>query len=103
MSKETKSFNPSVRIWHGRPINEYEDYTPPGWMWILAFALRGVEWAIEEADKPEFRARIKEYYHNEAIESKEAIITEYEQKLEKFYKELDELKMDKHEEVTLRE
>jgi len=22
-------------------------YAPPGWMWILAFALRGVPWALE--------------------------------------------------------
>ncbi len=92
MSKETKSFNPSVRIWHGYPINEYEVYTPPGWMWVLALALRGVEWAREDADKPEFRATINEYYRKEAIERKEVLITEYEQKLENFYKELDELK-----------
>lgn len=93
MNEATKSFNPSVRIWHGYPINEYKDYTPPGWMWVLALALRGVEWAMEEADTPKFRAIINEYYHNEAIKRKETIITEYEEKLEKFYKELDELKM----------
>lgn len=48
-------FAPRVRI--ESPYGSY-DYTPEGWMWVLAFALRGVEWAIQEASKPEFRERI---------------------------------------------
>ena len=35
-----------------------EEVTPEGWMWILAFAIRGCPWAVEEASKPGFRERI---------------------------------------------
>ena len=31
---------------------------PPGWMYVIALALAGVKWAIEEADKPEFREKV---------------------------------------------
>ena len=24
--------------------------TPPGWMWVLGFAIRGVPWAVEEIE-----------------------------------------------------
>jgi hypothetical protein len=43
----------------------------PGFMFVLAFALRGIRWAIEEADKPEFREQVKEWIrnqHNKKIE-----------------------------------
>jgi hypothetical protein len=49
-----EKIQPSVLLPNGQTV------TPPGWMWVLAFALRGVPWAIEEADKPEFRAIVKE-------------------------------------------
>lgn len=27
---------------------------PPGWMWVLAFALRGVPWAMAQVETPAF-------------------------------------------------
>lgn len=41
-------FAPTVMV-DGRAV------TPAGWMWVLGFALAGCEWAVVEADKPEFR------------------------------------------------
>lgn len=52
MSK-VETFAPKVRMSAGY------DYTPAGWEWIMAFAVAGCEWAIKEADKPEFRKMIK--------------------------------------------
>lgn len=32
---------------------------PPGWMYVLGFALRGCEWAVKEADTPAFREMVR--------------------------------------------
>lgn len=32
-----------------------QTYQPPGWMWVLAFALRGVPWAVTMATSPDFQ------------------------------------------------
>jgi hypothetical protein len=29
-------------------------------MWVMGFALAGVEWAVKEADTPEFKQRMRE-------------------------------------------
>lgn len=42
-------------------------YAPEGWMWVLAFALRGCEWAVEEASTPEFRERVRAFLKDRAI------------------------------------
>lgn len=41
------------------------EYTPPGRLWILAFAFRGCQWAIDEVEKdPSFRDKlIMDLYH----------------------------------------
>lgn len=36
--------------------------TPPGWMWVLSFALAGCDWAIKECETEEFRERVREWY-----------------------------------------
>jgi hypothetical protein len=44
--------------------------TPPGWMWVLAFALNGCKWAIETADTDEFRSTVRDWLriqHNARI------------------------------------
>lgn len=46
-SKPTK-ISPTVLV-HDGYGNEYT-VNPPGWMWVLAFALRGVPWALEEIE-----------------------------------------------------
>jgi hypothetical protein len=38
-----------------------QTYYPPGWMYILAYAINGFEWAIKECEKPEFKAQVKAY------------------------------------------
>ena len=53
-----ETFSPSVVI-DGRTIH------PPGWMYILAMALRGVPWAVDEALKPEFDQTVKEWLRNQ--------------------------------------
>ena len=36
---------------------------PEGWMWVLAFALRGVPWAVEKASEPgyDLRRKMRDY------------------------------------------
>jgi len=38
----------------------------PGWMWVLAFALRGVPWAMEEVSGPEFGAVVRAWVEEDA-------------------------------------
>jgi hypothetical protein len=47
-------FAPSVLI-DGR------SFQPPGWMWIWAYAMAEVPWAMKEAMTPEFRAQVNEW------------------------------------------
>lgn len=49
---EVKTFAPTVVV-------DGQTVTPRGWMWVLAFALGGCDWAIAEADTPEFKARMR--------------------------------------------
>jgi hypothetical protein len=38
-------------------------YTPPAWMWVLAFAIRGVPWAVEMVESGVFdRAMLEGAY-----------------------------------------
>lgn len=46
-SKKT-TISPSVLV-RDEYGNEHT-VTPPGWMYVLAFALRGVPWAVEEIE-----------------------------------------------------
>jgi len=48
VEEDTKHFAPGIRTEGG------ETWHPPGWMWTLAFAMKGCEWAVEECKKPEF-------------------------------------------------
>ena len=45
----------TVETFAPRVMVDGQAVTPEGWMWVLAFAIRGCDWAIEEASKPEFR------------------------------------------------
>jgi hypothetical protein len=55
----TTSFPSSVLMPDGRTV------TPPGWMWMFAFAIRGVKWAEEACAKPEFEALVKEWLRDQ--------------------------------------
>lgn len=53
------SFNPGV--WVTDEFGNRSYYECPGWMYVLAFAVRGIEWAIKETETEQFKARIAEY------------------------------------------
>ena len=53
MIDEKMSFAPGVILSDGT------DYEPEGWMWVLAFAVRGFEWAIQESGKPWFERQVE--------------------------------------------
>jgi hypothetical protein len=57
-----ESFAPSILIGN-------ITYIPPGWMWVLAFAKVGCEWAIEECESKNFKEQIKEYKNQQIKES----------------------------------
>lgn len=60
-------------------------YTPKGWEWVLAFAIRGCEWAIKEANTLEFRRKIlqslKEDKEKEKAEAHQEVENKYNQTL----------------------
>lgn len=49
-------------------------YTPEGWQWIIGFAFAGCEWAIKEADKPEFREMVKKSLRERKIEGLQRVV-----------------------------
>lgn len=55
MTTATTTIRPGVAI-------DGQTVYPPGWAWVLAFALRGVPWAVAEALKPEFDATVKAHF-----------------------------------------
>ena len=76
-----ETFHPAVII-DGQTVH------PEGWMYILAFAIAGIPWAIEEASKPEFLETCKDYERRKAeywcekgIEAAEKRIAELKAKL----------------------
>jgi len=42
----------------GVVLHSGERYYPEGWMWILAFAIKGCEWAVKIAEQEEFRQKV---------------------------------------------
>jgi hypothetical protein len=42
-----------------------------GWMWILSFAIKGCQWAINEATKPEFEVKVRKWFFDKQIEALE--------------------------------
>ena len=79
--QRTEKFAPSIFV-DGRTV------TPDGWMWIVGFALAGCDWAIKEANDPEFRNRIAEYMRERKRTQGEQEIFELEQKIERIRKSL---------------
>lgn len=43
-------------------------YNPPGWMYVIGFALGGCEWALKEVDTKEFKNLVKQYQEQEDAE-----------------------------------
>jgi len=71
----SESFAPSVKIPGVGTV------TPPGWMWVLSFAIGGCEWAIKEAGTEEFRNRAREWYREQEMTRMESYVIHLEEKL----------------------
>lgn len=82
----TESFAPSV------VVPGLGTVTPPGWMWVLGFALGGCEWAIKEAGTEEFREIAREWYRQQNIANQEEFVGRLEKQLARARAELEELK-----------
>ncbi len=53
-----EKFAPTITMPGGNVVQ------PPGWAWVLGFAIGGCQWAIDEIDSPEFKARYR-LWHEE--------------------------------------
>jgi len=80
-----ESFAPSVNVPGVGTV------TPPGWMWVLGFAIGGCEWAIKEAGTEEFREIAREWYRQQDIIYQKRHVDRLEQQLERARAELEEL------------
>jgi hypothetical protein len=80
------SFAPTV-------IVDGETVTPEGWMWVLGFAMGGVQWAIDECEKPEFdlRGKMRDYHRRKQVYKITSEIEMLEKRLEKLRLELADL------------
>lgn len=60
--------------------------TPEGWMWILALAINGIDWAVKQVDDPAFdmRGRIADYKRRQRLHQVDLQIEELEQRLAKY-------------------
>ncbi len=71
----SESFSPAVNIPGVGTV------TPPGWMWVLSFAIGGCEWAIKEAGTEEFRNRARQWYREQKMTRMENYVIHLEEKL----------------------
>lgn len=69
------SFSPTVLLPDGRTIK------PQGWMWVMGFALAGCQWAIDEANTPEFRRRARQAIAEQRRKETEAEISALEARI----------------------
>lgn len=69
------SFAPTVLLPDGRTV------TPAGWMWVLALALAGSRWAIDEASTPAFRERVRDEISKRRRNEAEAEIAALESRI----------------------
>jgi hypothetical protein len=65
-----------------------QTYYPPGWMYVLAFALKGVPWAIKECEKEGFKETIKQHLRNEKNKEITESIEYHLQEIEKLKNDL---------------
>jgi hypothetical protein len=67
-------FAPTIML-DGREVQ------PAGWVWVLAFALAGVPWAIAEAETAEFRSRCADAMRAMSDAEAQAEIASIEQRI----------------------
>lgn len=75
-------------VWIEREYGEKCLVHPPGWMWVLAFAIGGCEWAIKEADTEEFREIIRKWYEDQKEAEIQAAMDHHYREIERLKKEL---------------
>lgn len=78
-------FSPSVNV-------DGQTYTPPGWLWVLAFAVGGCEWAIAETETPEFKAQMRKWQDTRRAIDVDNEIAVMEKRLEQLHRERAQLK-----------
>jgi hypothetical protein len=61
--------------------------TPKGWVWVLAFALAGCEWAIKEASTEEFKEIMRRDLRETNNKQVSDRIAYYELEIERLRKE----------------
>jgi hypothetical protein len=81
---ETTSFNPGVVI-------DGVTYHPPGWMWVLAFASREIDWAVEATREPEFALTVSRWRHDQKVHELEQRISQSREHLAALESELSDL------------
>ena len=77
----SESIYPSIVI-------DGETYYPSGWMWVLAFAIRGKLWAIEECEKSWFKEAVKKYLNDKKNHEIQEVIDRHLKEIERLKKEL---------------
>ena len=94
MDSKVEHFAPSIKV----PTSccTSETITPKGYEWVLAFAIKGVPWAIEKASTPEFRQMVLDDLRNERREAVKRMIDGHLGEIDDFRKELRSLDEEKH-------
>ncbi len=62
--------------------------TPPGWMWIFAFAINGCKWAIETASTEEFKETIRTWLKDKKNYHIQGSIEYHQREIARLKKEL---------------
>jgi len=82
---ETKTMLPSVVI-------DGETVEPPSWLWVLAFAVGGADWALEETETENFKTQMRNWLADQQELRLNARIEDLNKRLELHKAELAKLK-----------
>lgn len=82
---EREKFAPTILI-DGRTV------TPKGYEWIMGFALAGCDWALKEANKPEFLVMVRANLKQEKVKQLNKAIQEYKHKIKQCKEEIEAIK-----------
>ena len=75
---------------HIRPgvIIDGQTVHPPGWMWVLGFAIGGCEWAIKACETNDWKNQAREWFKDRDKSRLEAQIARTEKELQRLKEEL---------------
>jgi len=82
--------SPRGKIEHFAPtaVVDGRTVTPPGWMWIFAFAINGCKWAIQTADTEEFKETVRTWLKDRKNHHLQGSIEYHQKEIERLKKEL---------------